>query len=165
MRKKKPLVIPNIWDQVAAEVRAVVDRHGAQRNLAILASLVLGNHRSLRGADKDFHLCCAFRALRKEVSDQLNRRPYRKPTTVEFEFLKNSYNVEREGMQLNLELEALTFDEIISKATEYRTLGNSLLAEADELQRFVFLKFPDDAQKFISGSDPDPTASAGMNGE
>jgi hypothetical protein len=147
-RKQIGIQFATSFDEIAAEVRAVIERHGAQRNLGVLASLVVNNHPDVKGRDRDFHLCGSFRAIRTEIIHQLNKRR-RKPTPEQADFcLKEAYNVTRDEAQLHLPLEELTFEELMEKADEYTAGGQSLLAEAEALRRYAFEKFPARAESW-----------------
>jgi hypothetical protein len=154
LKTPKKLVIESRWEDIAAEVSAVLERNGAQPDLTVLASIALNNHPKVRGKDADWHLCASFRALRKEISDQLNRRRRKADpeaeAQMEFECLKQSYNVDRDGRQLNLGLEVLTFEEIMATVKQYRAQIKTMGDEADALQRYAFQKFPEKATQFMA---------------
>jgi hypothetical protein len=147
----KKLSVRLAWKNVTAEISAVIDRHGNQPDLGVLAMLVINNHPEVKGKDADFHVCAAFRAVRKEISDQLNQRRFRPSIhQQEFEALKHGYNVDRDGQQLHLDLELLSFDEIMSKSEEYRKQGQAQIREADELRRYAFAKFPTEGARYLA---------------
>lgn len=152
MTTRKPLVFKTSFAEIVAEVRAVIERHGAQRDLGVLAAIVVNNHPRISGQDRDFHLCASFRAIRKEIVDQLNRyhRHGAARTAMQDDFasLKEGYNIERNGEQLHLRLEELTFEEIMAKADEYDALSRALVEEARELRRYALGKWPERAEEY-----------------
>jgi hypothetical protein len=146
MAKRRQFAIETKFGEVTAEIGAVIERTPI-RDMDVLASRVLNNHPEVRGKDADFHLCCAFRAIRHEVRQQLNQRKFEGSApqqgtfvTDGFEYLKAGYAVERDGHQLHLVLDQLTDRELLAKADEYDSMSDSLRKEASELRRYVSLR-------------------------
>ena len=58
------------------------------------------------------------------------------PTLPGFEYVQQAYIVNRDGEEFRISAFRLTEEEIDAKAAEYRKMGDTCFAHADELQRF-----------------------------
>jgi hypothetical protein len=135
--------------EVSAEVRAVRDRlrgEFGRADVLIGTQRVLTNHPSIEGADKDFYVCCTYRAVRHEFRQQVNNERAKSPpderqlTLDGFDHLQQFYQVERGDRVRTLAIDEMTDDEIDRKAQEYDAMGRACLEHADELRRYKELR-------------------------
>jgi hypothetical protein len=129
--------------EVSAECRSFVENLDMSRrhDLALLTSKLMRAHSDISGKDAEFHLCCSYRALRHELREQLNR--YRPPaedrqlTFEGFPYLQQSYVLKREGVEVSVPTDQASDDELLGKADEYESMGETLIAHALDIRRYV----------------------------
>jgi hypothetical protein len=149
-----------VVDEIKAVMQQVQDEVG-RPDVLLITQRVLQNHPSISGPDRDFYICCAYRAVRHEVRERANQFPsgprvHPSQITLEgFEHLQSFYQVSRPNGIATVAIDEMTDDELEEKAREYEAMGRACMEHADELRRYRDLRGGPDLQPRPSGPRPE----------
>ena len=96
------------------------------------------------GVDADFWRYCGYRQCRELVRRCIGKRAGDRAEAAEeqsvfpgYEHPQSYYVVTRDGDDIGLPVEALSDEELASKALALRTMGSACYAHADEIERYA----------------------------
>lgn len=138
-------------DRIRAEINEVLDRLAKKEETWVprwIAQEVVGSHANGiadDGEDADFIRYCAYAHTRAEVAAVIRKRadPSKAADTDQlllmegWDHLQQYYTVEREGDWVAEPTTQCTDKELLAKASEIRSQAETLMAHADEIERFV----------------------------
>jgi hypothetical protein len=125
-------------------VEQMTEDHGSVPKSWIVQALMT-RHDSIDGTDADWYRGCAYDAVDADVRRVLSEKKQRElddqPTQEDlfgygFAALQRNYVIMRDGESTVVSVEALTDDEIESKAMEHERAASGHLRHAEELRRF-----------------------------
>ena len=102
---------------------------------------IVGNHREIEGADKDWYLLNAYENVRNTALRVARRYKGGPETQQEMQFpgytrLQRAYTVERDGESAIIPTEQLSHEEIKAKIAELEAMAAGCIEHAEELRRY-----------------------------
>jgi len=133
-------------DEIEIAVEAARARNGGNIDRDWAHQFLIAKHADeVSGSD-----CFAYFAMSqwcanavREYCNRIRRPPNGTPwqrSLEGFENLKSNYSVERDGVLASVPVQECTDDELLAKAALYRANASSLIAEADDLERYVSVR-------------------------
>lgn len=110
---------------------------------AWIAKDIIDRHSSGLADDEnaDFFRWCGYRAVREAVKKYVqNMSPAksdRAPLLPGLKHVQQCYSIERNGETCVVQTVLASDDELLAKAAEIQAMGDTCIAHADELRRFV----------------------------
>lgn len=131
-------------NEIGAKIEWLRENNGPELHPNWIAKAIMDDHSDIQGTDADFHLCCSYAIVRKEVTQQINQTETDPKVTQlaldGFAHLQHYYVIERSGERLAVRVDNLTDTELDGKAGEYDSMGRTCLEHADEIRRYKELR-------------------------
>lgn len=130
--------------EISAKINWLRENNGPELHPSWIAKAVMDDHSDVTGQDAEFHTCCSYALVRKEVTQQINKcevDPTVSQLTLEgFDHLQHYYVVKRGEERLAVRVDNLTDEELDEKAGEYDTMGRACMDHADEIRRYKAMR-------------------------
>ena len=131
---------------LSSEIQDFIDEFAADAGIGkddLIAS-VLSKHSAIEGDDADFALACSYETVRTQVEAHFRRIKVREGETDNqltldgFEHLCEQYIVESEsGDRIAINVDRMTGAQLREKRDQLRSMGATLNAHADEIERYA----------------------------
>ena len=131
------------------DINTILDRladDGSEWRAAWVAKEICDDHAEglTDHDDSTFWLHCGYSDCRREVTRCINRRAGDTPKDGDpaqivlpgYEHLHRYYVIERDGEDVGVSVNEMTFEEFEAKRSLFRAMGRAMFAHADELGRF-----------------------------
>ncbi len=126
--------------EIAKKIEWLQHNNGTEMHPTWITEAIMKDHPDVNGVDADFHLCASRHSVRQEVTKQINKvesdMPENQLKLEGFEYLQEWYVILRGEDRVAVRIENMSIAEGRQKAMEYRKMGDSCYAHANEIDRY-----------------------------